>query len=127
MPLQSFSHSAVCLQAYLDSGQAALMHLQTGLVDDAIAALRKRKASFHNFRVADYNDDISGSYESGGQGEALRQLWLDIATQDAALEQALRDALGELSGQLRRIKSAKRRLGSFKSTHHAPAQFSKKV
>lgn len=127
MPLQSFSHSVVCLQAYLDSGQAALMHLQTGLVDDAIAALRKRKASFHNFRVAEYNADITEGYMSEGRGEELSQMWSDIAAQDAALERALRDALGELSGQLRRIKSAKRHLGSFKSTHHAPAQFSKKV
>lgn len=122
---ENFDHSSVCLQVYYDRGHKALLHLQQGLVDDALEDLRQRKASFFNFKVADFNLEKTGG--CAADSRELHDLWLKIARQDKALKSALQDALGQLSGELRRIKVAKKSLASFKSSHQSPSQFVKQV
>lgn len=122
---ENFSHSSVCLRVYLESGRKALALLEQGLVDDAIAALRKRSASFSNLKVAEYNLEKSGSCLA--DNAELTAGWATIAQQDRALSRALRAALAGLSGELGRLKAAKKNLASFKSSQSTPAQFTKHV
>lgn len=122
---ENFSHSSVCLRVYLESGRKALAHLQQGLIDDAIKALRKRTASFGNLKVAEFKLEKSGLCLA--DHHELQELWQAIAKEDRALATALREALTGLSGELGRLKAAKKNLASFKSSQRAPAQFVKHI
>jgi hypothetical protein len=118
-------HAKRILEVYLARGQAALDLLRSEKVDDALEALRWRKAAFHNFRVIDSQAQLAGIDLQ--TIESFAGLLSEIQSVDMHLKEEMIRARDLANVQAEKLHNARRKIGKYRSTVDEPSRFEQSV
>jgi hypothetical protein len=112
--MRDYSRQAItALRTYLERGKQILRFLGDGHYEKADVLLRKRKAAFHNFRVADVLASVNQEHLQAEPEMLL--LWRLIQAQNVELNNALERSGEKTKESLLAIRESRQKLRKYHS------------
>ena len=112
------------LQAYLDRGEKALQLLKNRDWDRGLKLLKKRKAAFHNFRVA---SELSTQFSEEFSDRQWQRLFDTLKQQDETLMLLVQEELQRSGDDLAGLRREKSGIGNYKAVKNRPGSFKRFV
>ena len=103
------------LNVYVQSGRRVIALLESGLVDEAVAVMERRKFVLHNFRVHDLRLSASGLMNAA-YGEEISRLGGEAIDVDRDIELAISRSQAGLAESLADVGNRKK-IGRYRSGH----------